>query len=110
MRRIYPGKEHKNRYEVLISTSSFQTCPDSKAYKQEILDLCKAGALIFFTMCSTECKYQHSTSPNQYNFKDGIRMTMEELTIFMLPEIEKIDCHITKYNHSTIIFIGRVGK
>lgn len=108
---IEPGKileQYKHKYDILISTSSFQTCPDSNLYKQEILDLCKNNALVFLTMCSLDCKYQHSTSPNQYNFKDEIRMSEKQLINFMAPEIEMIDCYIVKYNHSTIIFIGEI--
>jgi len=82
---IEPGvipEEHRNKYQVVISISSFQCCPHPEIYKKEILDLLCDEGLLFLTMCSIECNGSHSTSPNDYQYEDSFRMTHKELTDF----------------------------
>lgn len=88
---IEPGiipDEHKNKYQVVISISSFQFCPYPEVYKKEILDLLCDQGLLFLTMCSTECKGFHTTSPNYYKYEDSIRMSHKELNDFFGNDFE----------------------
>lgn len=93
---IEPGvipDEHKNKYDSVISISSFQFCPDSEAYKKEILDLLCDEGLLFLTMCSPKCQLGHTTSPNKYEFKDSIRMTHEEIKDFFGKDFEILELY-----------------
>ena len=108
---VVPGQipfEHRNRYDFVVTVSAFQFCPNSLAFKFEILDLLKDGGELFLTMCSVKCKYLHSTSPNIYNFADGVRMTESEIISFMGPEIEALDCHVADVGEfSDLFFWGK---
>jgi len=103
---IKPGEipdGHKGIYGVLTSVSSFQFCPDSQLYKQQIIDLLYEGGLLFLTMCTTKCNGNHSTSNNEYGYGDGIRYTMEELSNLFKPEFEIISIYETDNHHPDLI-------
>jgi len=93
--KINPGAiptDHMGIYDFVTSISSFQTCPDSSAYKKEIVDLLKVDGMLLLTMCADSCKIKHSTSPNSYGYEDGVRMDMGELIEFFKPEVSYIKC------------------
>jgi hypothetical protein len=108
---IEPGRipdEHKNKYNFVISISSFQFCPDSEMYKNEILDLLCDEGLLFLTMCSPKCQLGHTTSPNKYNFEDSIRMTHDEIKTFFGKDFEILEVYDlpiidSMSHHDTII-------
>ena len=98
---IEPGiipNEHKNKYNVVVSISSFQFCPEPEVYKNEILDLLCDDGLLFLTMCSPKCQRGHTTSPTNYELTDTIRMTHEEII-----ELFNKDFEILELYDSTII-------
>lgn len=79
---IEPGiipDEHKFQYDFVTSISSFQCCPDTQSYIKQITDLLKPNGTLLLTMCSILCPKGHSTSPNDYNYKDEVRYTLEEI-------------------------------
>ena len=99
---IVPGKipeEHKGIYGVVTSVSSFQFCPDSILYKQQIIDLLCPGGLLFLTMCTTKCTGNHNSSDNDYGYGDGVRYSIEELSELFTPEFEIISIYETEIDH-----------
>jgi hypothetical protein len=108
---LKPGiipEEHKNKYNLVISASSFQTCPKPEEYKKEIIDLLETNGLILLTMCGKKCKARHSSSPNKYRYRDCIRMTKEELINFFKPEFELISCmELAEQQNDDIIYCGK---
>ncbi len=112
--KIKPGiipEEYKNKYDVVVTSSSFHYCPDPELYKKQIVDLLKPGGLLWLSMCAPNCLRNHTTSDNEYGFTDSFRMTRKELKRFLQPEIEKIESYSTEEGHSKgvqdIIYIGR---
>jgi hypothetical protein len=96
--------EHRNRYDLVTSISSFQFCPYPREYKNELLELLKPNGLLFLTMCAASCTTKHTTVPP---YEDCLRMTIEELTALMGPEIVAQDVHLTQTGyHSDVIFVG----
>jgi len=89
---VIPEK-HKNKYNTVISISSFQFCPNSVMYKNEILDLLCHEGLLFLTMCSPKCELGHSTSPNKYKFGDSIRMTHIEINELFGKDFEILELY-----------------
>lgn len=90
---IVPGNipvEHQNKYGLIITTSALQCCPDSLIFKREIIDLLEPNGEVFVTMCNKTCNYKHSTSPNSYDFQDGIRMNSNDIVTFFYPEFNVI--------------------
>ena len=99
---IVPGiipDEHKNIYGAVTTVSSFQFCPDSQLYKQQIIDLLCDNGLLFLTMCTTKCKSTHNTSINDYDYGDSVRYSKDELRNIFASEFEIIDLYETEYNH-----------
>jgi hypothetical protein len=93
---IEPGvipDEHNERYNLVISISSFQFCPYPEQYKKEILDLLCADGLLFLTMCSPDCKKGHTTSLNKYEFTDSLRMTHNELRELFQDDFEILELY-----------------
>lgn len=107
---IEPGvipEEYVNKFDVVISSSSFHYCPKPGLYKKQILDLLKVGGLLWMSMCGPKCKNNHSTSNNKYKFKDCFRVTRQQLEMFLGPEIETEKCYYAgDKHHQDIIFIG----
>ena len=107
---IEPGiipEEYVNKFDVVISSSSFHYCPRPELYKKQILDLLKVGGLLWMSMCGPKCKNNHSTSNNKYKFKDCFRVTKEQLQEFLSPEIEIEKCYYAgDDHHQDIIFVG----
>jgi len=108
---IEPGKipeEHKKKYGAVVSSSSFMCCPDPAAYKKQLVDLLKPGGLLLLTMCSNKCSVQHSTSVNQYGFKDEFRIELKELERFFSSEFEVLELTETNYEHPDFVLLGRL--
>ena len=82
---LEPGivpEAHQGKYTAVISANVFHLCGDMEAYKKEVVQLLESKGLFILTMCSNRCNHMHNTSPNKYGFKDGIRMSAEELQNF----------------------------
>lgn len=108
--KIKPGvipKKYHNKFDVVISSSSFHYCPKPELYKKQILDLLKVGGLLWMSMCSHTCKRKHTTSDNEYGFTDCFRVTRKQLKRFLEPEIEAMECYYTgDSHHQDIIYYG----
>lgn len=108
---IVPGvipDNHKKIYGAVTSVSSFQFCPDSKLYKQQIIDLLCDNGLLFLTMCTTKCRSSHTTSINKYEYGDGVRYTIDELKSLFSDEFEIIDIYETSFiPHPDLILKAR---
>lgn len=79
---IKPGiipDEHKNKYGAVISANVFHLCGDIESYRTEVRDLLDDSGLFILTMCKPDCTAIHNTSQNEYGFRDGIRMSAEQL-------------------------------
>lgn len=103
---IEPGiipDEHKFQYDFLTSTSSFQCCPDTPAYMKQITDLLKSGGELILTMCSIHCPKGHSTSPNDYNYKDEVRYTTNEMRVLFGQEFEIKELYEKANGHHDLI-------
>lgn len=103
---IEPGiipDDHKFQYDFLTSTSSFQCCPDTPAYMKQITDLLKPGGELILTMCSTRCPKGHSTSPNDYNYKDEVRYTIDEMRSLFGQEFEIHNVYEIYKGHADLI-------
>ena len=109
--KIEPGvipPEHQGKYDLVVSSSSFHYCPQPELYKKQIVDLLKSHGLLWISMCSPQCKRHHSTSKNEYGFKDCFRMTRKELRRFLRPEIEDLECRLAgDGHHQDIIYLGQ---
>jgi len=97
-------EEHRGRYDLVTSVSSFQFFPDPLLYKDEIIQLLKPDGVLFLTMCAPSCVTEHTTVPPH---GDCLRMDVEELAELMRPEIEMQRGTLTAADdHEDIIFIG----
>ena len=107
---IKPGvipEEHINIYGAVTSISSFQCCPDSNIYKKQIIDLLTKDGILFLTMCATSCRGKHSTSPNEYNYGDGVRFTIDGLTKFFSDSFNVVECYEkSESDHNDLIYKG----
>jgi len=107
---IKPGiipDEHKFQYDFVTSTSSFQCCPDTPAYIKQITDLLKSGGELILTMCSTRCPKGHSTSPNDYNYKDEVRYSIEQIRSLFGQEFDIHEIYEKHDGHSDLILKAR---
>jgi dTDP-4-amino-4,6-dideoxygalactose transaminase len=107
---IQPGEipeEYHGQYDVVTSISSFQCCPDSDVYRQQIIDLIKPGGMLFLTMCSTECKSKHSSSPNEHYEGDYVRMSREQLIKFFSRDFEMLKCYESHAYHPDLVYIAQ---
>ena len=97
-------QEHRGRYDLVTSVSSFQFFPRPHEYKAEITQLLKPGGVLFLTMCAPSCVTEHTTTPP---YDDCLRLSVLELTELMRPEIEVQQAtHTGADGHEDIIFIG----
>jgi hypothetical protein len=97
-------EEHRGRYDLVTSVSSFQFFPRPLTYKDEITQLLKPGGVLFLTMCAPTCVTEHTTVPP---YGDCLRLSVPELTELMRPEIEMRQTILTGADgHEDIIFIG----
>lgn len=103
---IKPGiipKKYKDQFGAVVTTSAFQCCPDSIKFKKQITDLLQSKGLLLLTMCPDSCKPGHSTSPNEYDFRDSIRMTEDELISFFSDSFENIILSRQDEDHPTLV-------
>lgn len=103
---IKPGlipSEHKNNYVAVTTVSSFQFCPDSKIYIDQILDLLCDNGLLFLTMCGDKCKSNHSTSPNIYGYGDSVRYKINELSDLFSKSFDIVEIYEMDNGHHDII-------
>jgi hypothetical protein len=83
---------HWGKYSAVTSLSSFQFCPDFKAYRHEILVLLKPGGLLLLTMCCKACGDQHNNSPNEFNGRQELRWDLARLEAFFAEEMSVTRC------------------
>jgi hypothetical protein len=103
---ITPGiitEKYKQVFGALITTSAFQCCPDITLFKTQVLDLLKPEGLFILTMCPDSCNPGHSTSPNEYKFRDSIRMSQSKLREFWEDEFNNIKIFENNEEHATLI-------
>lgn len=108
---IKPGiipAEHKNRYQFVTCTSSFMCCPDPVMYKTQLIDLLDKNGTLFLTMCSNKCRYRHTTSQNEYGYKDEFRMELRELEQFFSREFKIREIGETNYEHPDLVMVAQL--
>lgn len=98
---------HQHKYDFVVSTSSFQTCPYPEEYKKEILGLLRVGGKLLLTMCGPKCTCIHSTSPNSYGYKDGVRMSRQQVVDFFSGEFQCLSAEeMIEQPNGDIIYYG----
>lgn len=91
--------EHRQAYDLVVSISSFQFCPDPHMYMNEILALLKPGGILFLTMCGVGC----------IHMDDHIRLSKEAIEclfskFFDIEEIRVLEESI----HKDVILVARL--
>jgi hypothetical protein len=82
---IEPGTippPHYHAYDAVVSANAFHLSGEPEKYRAEVVALLRMHGLFCLTMCKPDCVCDHSTSPNKYGYKDGIRMTEKQLRAF----------------------------
>jgi len=108
---IKPGvipAEHKNIYQFVICTSSFMCCPDPVMYKGQIIDLLDKNGILFLTMCSNKCQYRHTTSKNEYGYRDEFRLELRGLESFFSHEFNVLEIGETNYEHPDLFMVAKL--
>ena len=97
-------EEHRGRYDIVTSVSSFQFCPHPECYKSEITALLKPGGRLFLSMCAPSCGTRHTTVPP---WDDCFRMSLTELKDLLAPEIRMVTGEVRGHGgHEDILFTG----
>ena len=110
---IEPGSiplKHRHMYDAAVSTSSFQFCPYPALYLEQIANLLKPGGFLLLTMCSDTCNQTHTTSPNQFQYTDYLRSTLDDLIhLFDTSGFVKINAYqLSDAPCNTIIYDGKL--
>jgi hypothetical protein len=103
---IKPGiipKQYRYKFGAVVTTSAFQCCPNPDIFKKQVLDLIKPEGLFILTMCPQSCEAGHSTSPNKYEYKDSIRMSLDELQKFWGEDFTNIEIYENDEDHPTLV-------
>lgn len=105
--QIEPGvipEEHKNKYELVVSISAFQFCPNPAKFMREIEDLLIPGGLMFLTACAWNCRFAHSSSAGG---SDMIRMTEAGLRGLFQDQFDIYDLTQIEWNaHPDVVVVG----
>ena len=105
---IKPGvipEEHKGQYDTVIAISSFQFCPDSNLFLNQIEQLLIPGGKFLVTLCTPECAGGHRISIDHYD--DCLRPTKPQLLeIFNRFEHVIVYETVPEY-HKDFVVIGR---
>lgn len=112
---LKPGEipeEHRMKYDVVMSVSSFQFCPEEDIYMKEILDLMNPKSklgFLFLTMCPVDCHQAHSSSNNGYDWHDTHRWPIETVRKFFS---QHFFCQVRqlRWMHKDIVVTGRLKK
>lgn len=108
---IEPGRipaEHRQRYGLVTSISSFTFCPHPAVYKQQIIDLLHPQGYMLLSMCSDKCRFKHTTSNNTYGFGDEFRMTRQQVEDFFGKEFKILELNETNYEHPDFVVVGKL--
>lgn len=108
---IEPGQipeEHRHRYGLVTSISSFTFCPNPVQYKQQIIDLLHPQGYLLLSMCSDKCRTRHTTSNNPYGFGDEFRMGRSVAEEFFSKEFRLLEFNETQYEHPDFVIVGKL--
>jgi hypothetical protein len=108
---IEPGnipQQYKKIFDVVVSISSFQFCPDPILYKKQIIDLLHPRGYLFLSMCSDKCTEKHTTSNNKYGYADEFRLSRVHFESLFLDEFKILESAETNYEHPDFIIVAKL--